>query len=69
MRRMSTPEVDKSKTDDGVSGRTVRPAGRSGHTGQVSSRLVAVLTLLGPVSAILLAVRLLPMEAMLVSGQ
>ena len=36
---------------------------------KVSSRLVAVLTLLGLVMAILLAVRMLPVEAMLLSGQ
>ena len=49
---------------EGVSTRPLR----SGHTGRVSSRLVAVLTLLGLVSAILLAVRLLPLDAMLISG-
>jgi hypothetical protein len=36
---------------------------------KVSSRLVAVLTLLGLVMTILLAVRMLPVEAMLLSGQ
>jgi hypothetical protein len=35
----------------------------------VSSRLVAVLTLLGLVTAIMLAVRLLPLDAMLISGR
>jgi hypothetical protein len=40
-----------------------------GILGQVSSRIVAVLTLLGLVMSILLAVRLLPVEAMLISGR
>jgi hypothetical protein len=43
--------------------------GSLGHTGPVSSRIVAVLTLLGLVTAILLSVRLLPLDAMLISGQ
>ena len=70
MWRMSTPGRDKSKTRDGVSGKGCRadPASLR-HTGPVSSRLVAVLTLLGLVTAILLAVRLLPLDAMLISGQ